>query len=67
MNFRRHRGQAGTAAYAPRTWAEQREEMELIRQSEEQRLARRAAAASPEQIRQNLSQPSNAVGSADAF
>ncbi|MDH0901363.1 hypothetical protein N5C12_18750 [Comamonas aquatica] len=41
--------------------------MELLRQSEEQRLARRATAASPEQIRQNLSQPSNAVGSADAF
>lgn len=67
MNFRRHRGHVGAAAYAPRTWAEQREEMELIRQSEEQRPARRAAAASPEQIRQTLSQPSNAVGSADAF
>lgn len=65
MNYGRHRGYAGSTFYAPRSRAEEREELELIRKCEEQRLERCATTALPKAINQDLSTGANSIGSTD--
>lgn len=43
MGYSRHRGYSGQRIYEPTSWADEQEELHLIRQQE----AKRAAAATP--------------------
>lgn len=47
MGYSRRRGFSGQRIYEPRSWADEQEELRLIRQQEAKRAAAAAAATSP--------------------
>ena len=55
MSYSRRRGAAGQRAYEPRSWAEEQEELRLIRQQEAKRAAAAAAATPPAAV--DLAEP----------
>lgn len=57
MSYSRRRGAAGQRAYEPTSWADEQEELRLIRQQEAQRAAAKSPVPAPPPTAAALPEP----------